>query len=131
MEVVDVSTTDENDSLVLLVTYGDTRCLFAGDIGNDTQKRIADQYMDDSDEPFKIDVLKIPHHGGDINYYFIRTFMPDYAIIPVGKGNHYNHPYDKTLDMLGQAKVKVYRTDIDGDITVKSDGEQLAIQSSR
>lgn len=131
VEVIDVSAEDENDSLVLLVTYKRNHFLFAGDIGKATQSRIAKQYSDESDKPFKIDIMKMPHHGGDTNILFVRTFMPDYAIVSVGNSNKYGHPYTETLDMLEQADVKLYRTDIDGDITVRSDGEQLIIETSR
>ena len=131
VEVIDVSAKDENDSLVLMVTYNSTKFLFAGDIGVKTQERIANQLTNGTDKLFKVNLLKMPHHGGDVDYYFINTFMPDYAIISVGKENKYGHPYTETLKMLEQADAKLYRTDIDGDITVRSDGEQLLIETSR
>ena len=131
IEVVDKSSADENDSLVLLITYGENRFLLSGDIGEATQSRIAKQYLNVSDEPYKIDLLKMPHHGAETSILFIRSFMPDYAVISVGQGNQYGHPDTETIDMLSQADTKVYRTDIDGDITVKSDGKQLRFETSR
>ena len=129
IEVVDCESVTDNDSLVLLITYGKTRFLFTGDIEYEAQKRIADKYANDKDEEFKINLMKMPHHGsseGSLNR-FVRTFMPDYAIISVGKGNPYGHPHKETLDLLDQAEVKVYRTDLNGDIIVKSDGKELEI----
>lgn len=131
VEVIYASAEDSNDSLVLLVTYGENKFLFTGDIGKDTQSKIAKQFINEADESYNIDLLKMPHHGADTSILFIRTFMPEYAIISVGKGNQYGHPYDKTLDMLEQADTKVYRTDIDGDIVVKSNGNQLSFETSR
>ena len=140
VEVVDVASTDDNDSLVLLITYGKTRFLFTGDIGDEAQTRIADNYENDKDEPFKIDVIKMPHHGstsphsyngtGSL-YRFIRTFMPDYAVISVGAKNPYGHPHRETMDLLEQAEVNVYRTDLQGDIIVKSDGKTVSIETSK
>ena len=135
VEVVDVAYAgpDDNDSLVLLVTYGNTRFLFPGDIEYAQQKRIADKYQNENDKEEKINLMKIPHHGskeGDL-YRFVRTFMPDYAIISCGAGNTYKHPHKETLDLLDQASVKVYRTDQNGDITVKSDGKNLTIATER
>jgi len=110
------------------VTYEKTRFLFTGDIGKRTQSRIAERYINEDDSPFKIDVLKMPHHGADVSILFIRTFMPENAIVSVGKGNKYGHPYTETLDMLEQADAKVYRTDECGDITVKSDGKNVRVE---
>ena len=144
VEVVDVSAEKNNDSLVLLITYGNTRFLFTGDIEDEAQTRISDKYQNESDEPFEIDLIKMPHHGSASKhsadgtgslYRFIRTFKseskPQYAIISVGKGNKYGHPSDKTLKLLEDAKFIIYRTDLHGDILVRSDGETLSIETSR
>jgi len=133
IEVVDCESATDNDSLVMLISYGKTRFLFTGDIEYDAQKRIADKYVNDKDEEFKINLMKMPHHGsseGSLNR-FVRTFMPDYAVISVGQGNRYGHPHKETLDLLDQAEVKVYRTDLNGDILVKSNGKELEIVTNK
>lgn len=140
VEVIDVAAESENDSLVLLISYGKTRFLFTGDIEDDAQTRIADKYVNTNDDAYKIDLIKMPHHGSaspnSVNgtgslYRFVRTFMPDYAVISVGQGNSYGHPHRETLDLLEDAEVKVYRTDEYGDITVFSDGKSLKIKTSK
>ncbi len=131
IEVVDVASAESNDSLVILITYGETKFLFTGDIGENAQRRVFQKYRNDADEPYKINLIKMPHHGAEVLILFVETFMPDYAVISVGQGNIYRHPRQTTLDMLDQADVKVYRTDQDGDITVKSDGKTLTIETSR
>ena len=82
----------------------------------------------------------MPHHGSaspkSVNgtgslYRFIRTFMPDYAVISVGEGNLYGHPHRETLSLLEDADVNTYRTDIHGDIIVKSDGKSLMFETSK
>ena len=85
-------------------------------------------------------MLKMPHHGsvsprsyngtGSL-YRFIRTFMPDYAVISVGARNRYGHPHRETLDLLNQAEVQIYRTDLNGDITVRSDGKKVSFETSK
>ena len=132
VEVVDVSAVDENDSLVLLITYGKTKFLFTGDIGEKQQKNIAEKYANSSDTAYHIDLMKMPHHGADSHtlYQFLRTFMPEYAIISVGK-NQYGHPDKNTISKLEQANAKIYRTDVDGNIIVKSNGKDLSIKSSK
>lgn len=131
VEVVDVCADEGNDSLVLLITYGDTKFLFTGDIEETAQTRISEKYYNDSDEAFKINLMKIPHHGSYTGtlYRFLRTFMPDNVIISVGKDNTYGHPHQKTLDLLNSKtwKPNVYRTDTHGDIIVRSNGKEVLV----
>lgn len=140
IEVIDVEKNSNNDSLVIMITYGKTKFLFTGDIEDDAQTRISNKYENDKDEAYKINLIKMPHHGSSSKksdngtgslYRFIRTFMPDYAIISVGEGNQYNHPNQETLDLLEDADVKVYRTDKNGDIIVRSNGKKLSIECSK
>lgn len=140
IEVIDVASDSENDSLVLMITYGDTRFLFTGDIEDEAQTRISDKYANAKDEEYKIDLIKMPHHGSaspkSVNgtgslYRFVRTFMPDYAVISVGEGNSYGHPHKETLSLLEDADLKVYRTDDNGDIIVRSDGKRLSFETSK
>lgn len=131
VEVVDVADENENDALVLLITYGETRFLFTGDIEDSAQKRLTDKYpMRDLDEPgLKIDLIKMPHHGAYSNttYTLLDTFMPDYAIISVGK-NNYGHPNERTLRLLNdRLGAKTFRTDECGDIIISSDGKRLTV----
>lgn len=131
VEVIDVSAQDQNDSLVLLITYGKTRFLFTGDIEEEAQRRIQSKYSYEDYENQKVDLMKMPHHGGETLIQFINIFMPEIAIISVGKNNGYNQPKDETLNRLKQANAKIYRTDEDGDIIVKSNGKDLSIKSSK
>ena len=137
VEVIDVCADEENDSLVLLITYGKTKFLFTGDIDGDTedsaQARIIEKYKNEADNPYKIDLIKMPHHGAKSNklYQFLRTFMPDYVIISTGE--RYNNHLQDTLDLLNSKtwKPNVYRTDLNGDITVKSNGKEISVETSR
>lgn len=137
--ILDVSAEEENDSLVLLIKYKNTSFLFTGDIQYSGQKRLVEKYAKGGDATFKVNVLKMPHHGswGSIAandndlYRLVRTFTPDYAIISAGLGNRYGHPHRETLELLDQAKVKVYRTDINSNITVISDGQTVTIKSDK
>ena len=137
VEVVDVTRGKNNDSLVLLITYGNTRFLFTGDIEDNAQKRITDKYANESDKEFKIDLIKMPHHGSYTGtlYNFFRTFMPDYVVISVGANNRYGHPDQETLDMMSNKKSgwnpKVFRTDQNGDIIVSSDGKEISVKTTR
>lgn len=139
VEVIDVDSDDPNDSLVLLVTYGDTKFMFTGDIEDNAQKRIYERYLnaEGKDKGYKIDLLKLPHHGAynGTLYAFLRTFKPDYVIISVGQGNRYGHPKKETLDLMtnekSEYKPQIFRTDKMGNIVVKSNGKELTIETER
>lgn len=122
-------TMDENESLIVLVTYGSTTFLFTGDMKYQTEDKISDKYSDN----FPVTLLKVAHHGAEnsTEYRFVRTTNPKYAIISVGAENRYGHPTEKVLSVLEQAKVKTYRTDLCGTITVTSDGKELTINSEK
>jgi len=117
-----------NSSIVLKIKYGDTSFLFTGDA-----EREAEQIILNTSADLSATVLKVGHHGSDTSttYPFLREIMPNYAIIPVGKDNTYGHPDDNTLSRLRDANVKVYRTDLQGDIVCSSDGKTVTFTTQK
>ncbi len=71
--------------------------------------------------------LKVPHHGSKhgLTESFLKAVNPRLAAISVGVKNRYGHPNQEVLDMLRNFNIKTYRTDQDGEIEVKTDGEQV------
>jgi len=114
---------ENNDSIVLKITYGKTSFLFCGDA-----EREAEQAILDSGADLTATVLKVGHHGSNdsTTYPFLREIMPEYAVISVGKDNSYGHPRENTLSLRIDADVTVYRTDLHGDIICVSDGERVS-----
>ncbi len=120
---------DTNDtSIVLMITYGKTKFLFTGDA-----EREAEQAILKSGADLSATVLKVGHHGSDTSttYPFLREIMPQYAVISVGTGNSYGHPTDDTLSRLRDADVKVYRTDLQGDVKCTSDGKTVSFSVAK
>jgi len=120
---------DTNDnSIILKITYGETSFLFTGDAEYNAEQAVLNRGAD-----LSATVLKVGHHGSDTStgYQFLREIMPEYAIISVGKGNSYGHPTDVVLSRLRDADVTVYRTDLNGDITVTSDGKSVSVSSDK
>ncbi len=111
-----------NTSIVLKITYGETSFLFTGDAEYEEEQDIINMGYD-----LSADVLKVGHHGAEnsSSYTFLREVMPEYAVISVGKDNKYSHPSENTLSRLRDVGAKVYRTDLQGDITFLSDGENI------
>lgn len=120
---------DTNDtSIILKVIYGETSFLFTGDAEYNAEQAVLNRGAD-----LSANVLKVGHHGSDTStgYQFLREIMPEYAIISCGKGNSYGHPTDTVLSRLRDADVKVYRTDLNGDITVTSDGKTVSVSTNK
>jgi competence protein ComEC len=118
--------TNEN-SVVLLISYGATRFMFTGDIGADTEQEILTH--ESVVLPITADVLKVSHHGSRYasSPAFLEAVSPTYAIISVGD-NSYGHPTQEVLNRLEAVGARVYRTDELGTILVKSDGTEVAIE---
>ena len=123
------STSDPNNaSIVMSIEYGDTTFLFTGDAERD-----AEQVVLNSGTDLSATVLKVGHHGSadSTSYQFLWEIMPQYAVISVGKDNAYGHPTETVLSRLRDADVKVYRTDLQGDIVCISDGTKVTMSVDR
>jgi len=52
-------------------------------------------------------------------------------VIPVGRGNLFGHPHGQTLRTLEQRGIRVYRTDRDGAVILRTDGRRLSVETVR
>ncbi len=107
---------DENDtSLVLRVRYGDFSALFTGDITSAVEKRYKGKWG-------RASVLKVAHHGSSTSSAksFIQEVSPRVAIISLGEDNSHNFPDENVLKRLKDQGCAIYRTDLNGNITIKA-----------
>ena len=81
----------------------------------------------------KSTVLKVGHHGSytSSSYQFLRAVQAEYAVISCGQGNSYGHPHDQILSRLRDADLKLFRTDLQGDIMCTSDGKTVSFTVTR
>lgn len=49
---------------------------------------------------------------------FLNTVNPKIALIGVGKNNKFGHPTDTVIEKLEKIKAKIYRTDLNGEISI-------------
>lgn len=111
-----------NYSIGIKLTYGETNFVLCGDAEYEAEQDIINSGMD-----IGADVLKINHHGSgsSSSEAFLEEIDADYAIICVGADNEYGHPREKILNRLQSFDMTVYRTDKEGNIIIRSDGEKL------
>ena len=106
---------DNDVSLVASLTSGGDTYLFTGDLEKDG----IESYLSAGHGHF--DVLEMPHHGNkcSLTDELIADVRPQIAVITDSAGD----PADKkTLKLLKEAGVNVYRTGADGTIVVQGDG---------
>ena len=114
-----------NYSAVLKLTYLDNTFLFMGDAETLSENEITSNV--------DADVIKVGHHGSDSSsgIEFVKKVSPEYAIIMVGEGNSYNHPYQSIIDRYESVGAKVLRTDLDGNIVCDSDGVDVTCSGDK
>ena len=111
------------NSIVLRLDYGDFTMLFMGDAESQTEDRLLGKDLELNS--LKARIIKIGHHGSKYatSDHFLKRVQPEVAIISDGGWNRYGHPAQSVLDRLKAANVKVYRTDVQGEITITTRGK--------
>ena len=117
-----------NSSIAFKLEYGETSFLFTGDMEKESERSTLQRKYDVS-----ADVLKVAHHGSasSTTSEFLEAVSPRIAVISVGEDNKYKHPSEEVLEALNQKGVNVYRTDLDGDIVIISDGRELEVTTKK
>ncbi len=126
---------DSNEaSMVLWFSYRKFDVLFTGDLegaGEEGVKRYLERWGEREER--KIDVLKAAHHGSQngCSEELLREINPLYTVISCGRGNRYGHPAKETLQRLEAVRSRVFRTDKDGAVTVRSDGAYMKFRKTK
>ncbi|MGN2369501.1 ComEC/Rec2 family competence protein [Clostridium cagae] len=116
-------------SPIMKLTFGDKKLMFTGDAETLAEKEVLSKYSKD----LKADVLKFGHHGSSTSSSneFIQAVSPQYGIISCGTDNSYGHPHKETMNKISKNKIETYRTDLQGEITLSSDGRTISIKTKK
>lgn len=118
------------NSIVLRLDYGAFSMLLAGDAEEQTEHRLLTKELD-----LEARVLKVGHHGSKYasSDRFLKRVKPEIAIVSCGAWNRYGHPAQSVLDRLQAANVKLYRTDLQGEITIATRGAKgdVAVKTAK
>ena len=117
---------NNNASIVIKLSYGNTSFLLTGDAESSENKAILDHGFD-----VRSSVLKLGHHGSrtSTNEAWLTKVQPQLGIISVGKDNSFGHPHPEVIAALEKLKIPYIRTDEHGTITVTSDGTTIHVTS--
>ena len=116
------------NSVVVRLDYGDFSMLLTGDAEAETEQRLMQAGAN-----VKAKVLKVGHHGSRYasSEEFLRAGGFEAALISNGSENRYGHPSQEALDRFKRLGIKIYRTDLQGEITITTRGQGYQIQTAR
>jgi competence protein ComEC len=119
---------NDQDSLVLRVSYGGRSFLLTGDLHSSVERRLLEDGSLD-----RVDVLKVPHHGSrsSTSETLLGQLRPSLAVISAGFENPYGHPHPDLLARLERSRVTPLRTDLWGAITIRTDGRGIELDTHR
>lgn len=123
----DVKILDPNDaSLMVRLMYGEHRFLFTGDL-----TEIGERMWLENKPNLKSDILKIGHHGSNTSTTadFLNAVNPSLAVITTGENNKYGFPDREVIDRLKSKGIRIHRTDLDGAVTITTDGNSLFVDT--
>ncbi len=102
------------EGLSVLSTVGDFDLLLTGDMNRESEEALlAHTALPD------LEVLVVGHHGSrsSAGEALLEAAAPEVGIISVGR-NSYGHPTNETLQRLVRRGMTVYRTDLQGDLSI-------------
>jgi len=113
-----------DDSVVVRLRYGETTLLLAGDVEAGAESALV--------EPRAL-VLKVPHHGSrsSSSPAFLAAVAPRLAVLSAGFRNRHGHPHPEVVERYRRQGIELLRTDVDGSITVSSDGRRVWVRTFR
>ncbi len=120
---------DQNEaSVVLRLTYGETSVLLTGDAGIEAEASMLASGID-----LQSDVLKAGHHGsaGSTGAPFLAAVAPEVVVISVGAENRFGHPAPAVLERVASAGAAVVRTDEMGTVALTADQERFWFEKAR
>lgn len=106
---------DENErGLVVRASIGEYDTVITGDVGAPTERLLAEEGKLPPSE-----LLIAGHHGSRSSNSFelVSAVRPETVVVSVGY-NSYGHPTDEALVRLAVTGADIYRTDVNGDVTV-------------
>ncbi|HUE02070.1 MAG TPA: ComEC/Rec2 family competence protein [Bryobacteraceae bacterium] len=117
-----------NDSLAFRVSFGRHSFLLSGDIERQIEAELVAEGLIGH-----TDVVKVPHHGSHTSSTaaFLDLLHPAFAVISAGFENSYGHPHADVLERYEERQACVLRTDLDGYVTVRTDGRRLHMDMGR
>lgn len=107
-----------NNGILNMLRFSRINILCTGDLEKIAEDAIITRYSNSN--VLKADILKVGHHGSitSTSDDFLKLIMPRMALIGCGKNNKFGHPNQFILNKLSAIGCKIYRTDLNGEISI-------------
>ncbi|MCK9229791.1 MAG: DNA internalization-related competence protein ComEC/Rec2 [Syntrophales bacterium] len=111
-------------SLVLKITWGAVSFLLTGDITGEQEI-----FLIKDGAGLKSTVMQVPHHGSALSSRadFLETLGADIAVVSAGRDNIFGFPRPEVIERYREAGTTLYRTDLNGAVTVGTDGDVVDV----
>ncbi len=135
-EIIHPSNIDEeslNDaSIVIMLVLGNIRILLTGDIERGSEEKLLEWHRNVT-AGLRSHIFKVPHHGSPTSTHteFLAAVSPELSIIMCGLYNPHGNPHRQTLAKLEAAGSDILRTDLNGNIIVRTDGNDYVVEVER
>lgn len=125
-------TNENNNSVVLLLTLGETSFILSGDAEESVWKNIRDKI------PNNTRFFKVPHHGSKYGALSSNTTslwlsnLDQKTLLGISahKYGNFNHPDPSVLQLFTANNFTYYRTDEQFHLTFKTDGQNISVKYS-
>jgi competence protein ComEC len=118
---------DNDTSVVIRITYGDTNLLLTGDAG-----KKAFRHMEGTGQEVASEVLKAPHHGlkSGFNETFLKAANPEVVVIS-GRTHRRNQDMEERIARYAPFCKTVLSTSDCGAIVIETDGGEIRTKLTR
>ncbi len=115
-----------NDSIMLLIRYGDKTFLMTGDIEKEGEAAVLNEGLD-----LRTDLVKVAHHGSKTSSIqgIVSATRPALAIISVGRTSMFGHPNKDVVERWRAIGAEVMTTGQRGTISVITDGHGIKVET--
>lgn len=112
------------NTIVARLNYGEICMVFTGDAELPTEDRLLDSKQD-----IRCPILKVAHHGSahSTSERWLDRVQPELAVISAGRRNKYGHPAPETIRRLEAVGARIYRTDLHGTVSIRTDGRRVMV----
>ncbi|MFO7927275.1 MAG: MBL fold metallo-hydrolase [Halobacteriota archaeon] len=116
-----------DNSVAVIVAFGDTTFLFTGDAERDMESRMVDAHGD----ALEADVYHAGHHGSNTSSSaeFLDVVGPEIAIVSAAYDSPYGHPHDEPLERFAERDIRAVWTATHGSIVFESDGTNISVRT--
>jgi beta-lactamase superfamily II metal-dependent hydrolase len=116
------------NSVVVRLQLGRVRMLLTGDA-----EAVTETWLLGSGADVHAEVLKLAHHGSRYasSTLFLAAVGARIAVASCGPDGHSGHLHPDTEARVLSTGARLYRTDLDGDIEISTDGRDLRVETQR